>query len=363
MKKSIYLFAFASLSALACTGGNAYKISGVINGAADGDSVYIQNRVNREFVKVAGAVIKYGKFTFEGKQDSTVNRYITYTKGDKKLYADFFLENGDISLTLGETDSIVGTPSNDTYQAFKSKMNAFSMKEEAIYSSMQSPTLTAEERKAKSNEMNGIEKSMTETIAQTIDQNVANPVGIHLLKAYNFYLEFDKLEAILAKVPAKFQKNEDIIRLNSLVKTSKKTSVGQKFTDFSMLTPEGKAIKLSDYAGKGKYVLVDFWASWCGPCRQEMPNLVKAYAQYKNKGFEIVGVSLDKDGKSWKGGISKLNITWPQMSDLKYWDCEGSKLYAIRSIPHTVLIDKEGKIIARGLHGEELQAKLAELIK
>jgi len=363
MKRISYLFAIASLSALSCTGGNTYKITGTVNGAADGDSVFIQNRVNREFIKVASAVIKNGQFVFEGKQDSAVNRYLTYTKGDAKYYEDFFLENGNISSYLGETDSIVGTPSNDIYHAFKSKMNALNSKEEAIYSSVQSATLSAEQRIAKNNEINALEKSMAETIAQSIDENISTPVGIHLLKAYNYYLEFDKLETILAKVPAKYKMNEDILRLKDLVKTAKTTSVGQKFIDFAMLTPEGKSIKLSDYAGKGKYVLIDFWASWCGPCRQEMPNLVKAYSLYKDKGFEIVGVSLDKDGKSWKSGIAKLNITWTQMSDLKYWNCEGAKLYAIRSIPHTVLIDKNGKIIARGLHGEELQAKLAELLK
>jgi len=176
-------------------------------------------------------------------------------------------------------------------------------------------------------------------------------------------MEYPEIEPLLAKIPANFQNNESILQLKELVSTAKKSAVGQKFVDFSMLTPDGKPIKLSDYAGKGKIVLVDFWASWCGPCRQEMPNLVKAYAKYKNKGFEIVGVSLDRDGQSWKDGIAQLNITWPQMSDLKFWDCEGSKLYAIRSIPHVVLIDKDGTIVARGLHGEELQAKLAELIK
>lgn len=363
MKRISYLFALASLSALSCTGGNTYKITGTVSGAADGDSVFIQNRVNREFVKVAAAVIKDGKFVFEGKQDSTVNRYITYTKGETKLYADFFLENGDISLTLGERENIVGTPSNDTYNAFKGKMNEVNDKMEAVYNLMQAPNLSNEDRETKKNELSALESSQTNIIIETIDGNITNPVGIHLLKAYNYYIEYDNLEKILAKVPANFQNNEDILRLKALVKTAKATSVGQKFADLSMLTPEGKSIKLSDYAGKGKYVLIDFWASWCGPCRQEMPNLVKAYSQYKDKGFEIVGVSFDKNGKSWKDGITKLNITWPQMSDLKYWDCEGAKIYAIRSIPHTVLLDKDGKIIARGLHGAELQSKLAELIK
>lgn len=112
-----------------------------------------------------------------------------------------------------------------------------------------------------------------------------------------------------------------------------------------------------------KTVLLDFWASWCGPCRREMPNLVEAYKKYRNKGFEIVGVSLDRDAEAWKNGIEKLDITWPQMSDLKYWDCEGAKLYAVSSIPHTVLIDGEGIILARSLHGEELQEQIAEALK
>lgn len=143
----------------------------------------------------------------------------------------------------------------------------------------------------------------------------------------------------------------------------KATAVGQKFTDFEMQTPEGKTVKLSDYVGKGKVVLVDFWASWCGPCRREMPNLVEAYAKYKNKNFEIVGVSLDQSADAWKEAIKKLNITWPQISDLKYWNCEGAQLYAVSSIPHTVLIDGEGTILARGLHGDELQEKIAEAVK
>ena len=126
---------------------------------------------------------------------------------------------------------------------------------------------------------------------------------------------------------------------------------------------KGKNVKLSDYVGKGKVVLVDFWASWCGPCRREMPNLVEAYKQYKGKNFEIVGVSLDRDEAAWKNMSKELKITWPQMSDLKFWQCEGAQLYAVSSIPHTVLIDGNGTIIARGLHGKALLDKIAEVVK
>ncbi|NLA63004.1 MAG: TlpA family protein disulfide reductase, partial [Bacteroidales bacterium] len=103
--------------------------------------------------------------------------------------------------------------------------------------------------------------------------------------------------------------------------------------------------------------------SWCGPCIQEMPNVVKAYDKYKNKDFEIVGVSLDKDEEKWLQGVKDLNMTWPQMSDLKLWESEAVGLYAIKSIPHTVLLDKEGKIIAKDLRGEQLEEKLAELME
>ena len=196
-----------------------------------------------------------------------------------------------------------------------------------------------------------------------IAKNITNLVGVHLLKNNYYYLEVDELDPLMPQIPAEFANDEVIIKIKGNVEKMKATAVGQKFTDFEMATPDGKPVKLSDYVGKGKVVLIDFWASWCGPCRREMPNLVEAYAQYKNKGFEIVGVSLDQSGEAWKDAIEKLNITWPQMSDLKYWNCEGAQLYAVSSIPHTVLIDGEGTIIARGLHGEELQTKLAEVLK
>ena len=109
--------------------------------------------------------------------------------------------------------------------------------------------------------------------------------------------------------------------------------------------------------------MIDFWASWCGPCRREMPVVVEAYKNFKAKGFGIVGVSLDEDLDKWKKAITDLNITWPQMSDLKGWQCEGAKLYGVRGIPATVLVDQEGTIVARDLRGDDLGKKLGELMK
>lgn len=142
---------------------------------------------------------------------------------------------------------------------------------------------------------------------------------------------------------------------------AKSFAIGGEAPDFSQKTPEGEDMKLSDL--RGKVVLIDFWASWCGPCRRENPNVVKMYNEYKEKGFEILGVSLDQDKSRWLQAIEKDGLTWYHVSDLKGWGNEVAQLYSVRSIPHTVLLDAEGKIIARNLRGAALEQKLAELFE
>lgn len=364
MKKIIYLLAVAATVA-ACSGNKGYVVTGSVEGGADGDTVFLQKVEGRDLVKLDSAVITKGTFIFKGVQDTATNRYITYKPAGKEaLLMDFFLENGNINIKLAqENDAATGTPNNDAYQEIRSQLGELNQKMRDTYQSMADTTLSDEQRDAKIEEMNNMQEQMMEITKTGITKNITNPVGIHLLKSNFYYLDIEDLDPLMPQIPAEFANDEIIIKIKDNVEKMKTTAVGQKFTDFEMLTPDGKPVKLSDYVGKGKVVLVDFWASWCGPCRREMPNLVEAYAQYKKKGFEIVGVSLDQSGDAWKDAIQKLNITWPQMSDLKYWNCEGAKLYAVSSIPHTVLIDGEGTIIARGLHGEELQKKLAEVIK
>lgn len=366
MKKLTYLFvAAAALGIVACNGNKpGYVVTGTVEGAADGDTVFLQEVVGRQLSKLDTAIIKNGTFTFEGVQDSTVNRYITSGKGNDALLLDFFLENGKINIALTkDNDSATGTANNDAYQEIRNKINALNQKAKPIYESMGNADLTEEQKTANMKELENLQNELGEVYKEGIEKNITNPVGIHLYKMNYYNMETAENDALLQKIPAQFQNDETIVKIKEMVEKQKKTAVGQKFTDFEMQTPDGKPIKLSDYAGKGKVVLVDFWASWCGPCRRDMPNLVKTYAKYKGKNFEIVGVSLDQNGDSWKEAIKALNITWPQMSDLKYWNSKGAQLYAVNSIPHTMLIDGEGTIIARGLHGEELQAKIAEALK
>ncbi len=141
------------------------------------------------------------------------------------------------------------------------------------------------------------------------------------------------------------------------------TGINSKFVDLGLPGPQGQTVWVRDYVGQNKLVLIDFWASWCGPCIRELPNVVKAYERFHDKGLEIVGVSLDKDKASWLAAIEQTGQKWPQMSDLKGWDCAGAQIYGIQSIPANVLIDSHGKIVARDLRGdallEEIESRLA----
>ena len=169
---------------------------------------------------------------------------------------------------------------------------------------------------------------------------------------------YKSLDAGLSK---KFPNDKNVIMFHEVVERMLSTNIGQFAPEISLPSPDGKEIALSSL--KGKLVLIDFWASWCGPCRKEMPNVIKIYSKFKNKGFEIYGVSLDQDKEKWMEAITKDGINWPQVSDLKYWDNLAARIYNVQGIPYTVLIDKDGKIIAKNLRGQELEKKIAEVLK
>ena len=138
--------------------------------------------------------------------------------------------------------------------------------------------------------------------------------------------------------------------------------LGADFLDATLVTLKGDSVKLSDYVGHHKYVLVDFWASWCGPCMREMPNVKAAYAKYKSRGLEIVGISLDRSKEPWQGAVKRVGITWPQMTDYTPNGSKVASLYGVQYIPYIIIFDKKGNIVAKNLHGEEMLQKLEELM-
>ena len=136
-----------------------------------------------------------------------------------------------------------------------------------------------------------------------------------------------------------------------------------KYADFALTTLDGKRVLLSEVVAKNKITMVDFWASWCGPCRVEMPHVVQAYSKFRGKGLEIVGVSLDEKKEDWENAVKDMGLGWIQASDLKGWECAAARLYQVQGIPACVLINQKGEIVGRDLRGDELLARLAELLK
>lgn len=194
---------------------------------------------------------------------------------------------------------------------------------------------------------------------QVLSDNSESLVPLMVLLTSAEEIGYDKVAEYMKTY--KYASRESLAPLRETLVKEQAKLPGAMVIDFEMEDLSGKKVHLTDYVGKGNYVLVDFWASWCGPCRQEMPHVKSLYEKYHPKGFEVVGVSLDRTKDAWKKGVDDLGIAWPQMSDLKYWQCEGARLYNIRAIPATILFAPDGTVVKAGMRGEELTKKLAEI--
>jgi len=198
-----------------------------------------------------------------------------------------------------------------------------------------------------------------ELIIDYINKNSSSLLALIYVEELDIDEDFELYQTISSNLYSKYPENVYVKDLKQRVEAAQKTAIGSLAPDISMPTPDGKTINLSDL--RGKIVLIDFWAAWCGPCRRESPNMVKLYEEYNKHGFEIFGVSLDTEKERWTTAIEDDKLIWTQVSDLLGWDSKAQELYGFEGIPYTVLIDKEGKIIAKGLRGEALAEKLEEI--
>lgn len=203
-------------------------------------------------------------------------------------------------------------------------------------------------------------EAINEDIKNTITRHNNDAATTQLLLMFKRHVGYEFLESFMAKY--RYANAEELAPLREELAIEAKKKPGSTLIDFELPDETGVNHRISEYVGKGRYVLVDFWASWCGPCRAEMPNVLEAYERFHDKGFDILGLSFDNNREAWLKAIVDLGMTWPQLSDLKGWQSLAAQKYGVHAIPFTILFNRQGKVVATNLRGKALSEKLEGLL-
>ncbi len=367
MKKLMFsLFVFSAMVANAQKADSAFSIFGKFAKVKKGKiylTVYGENAAVKDSTE-----IKNGFFNFKGFVQNPSTAFLTM-KDHKDDNLRFFVEPVKITIR-GNGDKlkelvIAGSVLNDDDKKLKTTLRPFSEDEKKYYAAYEEAEKS--ENKKALDSLDALEDAKTQQKRSYIKMFVlANPASLRSAMAINenfgFYAEAEDVEPLYNALSANVKNSAPGEKVKKMLDVYKTVAIGQTAPDIVQLDTTGKPLSLSSL--KGKYVLVDFWASWCGPCRKENPNIVKAYQAYNTKGFEIFGVSYDneKGTAKWKKAIVDDGLIWKQVSDLQGWKNSTSEQYYIKAIPANLLLDKDGKIIAKNLFGTKLTDKLSELM-
>ncbi len=362
--KRIFLVLTTAVVLWGCSQSSGYEIKGHLDGATSG-TVYLSQQQDGKIVHVDSAEIKNGDFVMKGTLEHP-DIYYLQVKG-KQGALILFLQNSPMTVK-GHVDSLwlaraEGSPYQDDYNAYQEMLKPFEEQYRALYGQWQQAKMMGDEVLAKQIEekydsLNQEQQKMDQKFMEEHPNSLVSP---YLLRSMAYSLGGEEMQKYLDQMDTSFRNITFVKELQEWADAKKRVAVGQKAPEFALPDTAGDTITLSSKLGKG-YVLLDFWASWCSPCRQENPNLVKTYQKYHDKGFDIIGISLDKDREAWLTAIKKDGLLWTQVSELQGWRDPTAKLYAVRSIPSNFLLDKDGVIIARNLRGEALEKKLSELL-
>ena len=382
MKKIVFLIAL-SLSILSCSKvkKGEFLISGEAKGIPNGKMVFIKTQNDVGLVlNVDSAKVQDGKFELKGKVKEP-SMFVLYIK-DIQQPIPFIMESGEIVIKV-DKDSIFkskisGTDSNDSFQEFNDKTNAINKRlvdyqnkniQKLMEAQQKKDNVTIESLK---NGYVKIQKEVDDYMNQYPDENPNSYISLLLVERL-----FNSPDFKYEKVKKTFENLNEELRnttkgktisekLKSIEKNMKNPAVAEKLNsiklapDFSAKSPNGSTISLKESIGK--VTVIDFWASWCGPCRKENPNVVALYNEFHSKGLNIIGVSLDDDATKWKDAIAKDKLTWNHVSNLKGFEDPIATLYDVQQIPTTFVLDSKGNIVAKDLRGDELKAKVQELL-
>jgi peroxiredoxin len=364
MKKLSYIVTIALFLA-ACSSEPHYVVKGNIEGS-DSITFFLQKRESGKTITIDSAVSKKGHFTMKGgKVDYP--QMVQLVAGNTRKRTSFYLENSDITIE-GSIDSlykatVTGSKTEDQYMAFVDANRPLTQEYSKIYVEYQTAHNNGDAARVEKleKEADSIQTEMTNLQKNFVKNNPSSYVTPSMIVSLSYEMEAPELDSMITSLDTTLAKLPMILELKKRVELMKSVAVGQKAPDFTMNDVNDNPVSLYSKVGS-KLLLVDFWAAWCNPCRQENPNVVKVYGQFHKKGFDVFGVSLDRNKEDWMNAINNDKLTWTQVSDLQFWDNAAAKLYAVSAIPANFLLNEEGIIIGKNLRGEDLYNKVNEIL-